>query len=97
MPLPNLKTRCTALCRARGDQCWNPAAYGCKTCRYHGAKRPEATRHGDEHGRYKDGEYTQAAKAAYRRSSVRINELEQMAFDAGLIRTRKAGRKPACT
>lgn len=93
MPLPNLKTRCTALCRARGEQCWNPAAFGCKTCRYHGAKKPQAVKHGAEHGRFKSGEFTLIAKLDYREGARRIQEVEALAFSAGLIQTRKTGRK----
>jgi len=94
MPLPNMKTRCTAQCRARGDQCWNPAAFGCNTCRYHGAKPPQEIKRGAEHGRYKNGGHTQATKAAYREGMSRIRELEFTAFNAGLIDKRVPGRKP---
>ncbi len=94
MPLPNLKTRCSALCRARGYQCLNPAAFGMPVCRYHGARRTQAIKRGEEHGRYKSGEFTQATKLAYREGIARIVELETLAFRVGMTKTRRAGRKP---
>ena len=44
MPLPNLNRQCTANNLKTGNQCKNPAAFGCRTCRFHGAK----TLHGRE-------------------------------------------------
>lgn len=59
MPLPSVKNgrakRCEAICRARGDRCKNPAAFGMRTCRYHGARRPETVRSGDQHANYIHG------------------------------------------
>ena len=94
MPLPHIKTFCCAKCKATGAACLNPAAYGMPVCRYHGARSSTSIRRGAEHGRYKTGEFTQASKADYRKGALRLMELERMAFDIGLIRTRKAGRKP---
>ena len=31
--------RCTAVNRRTGLRCKNPKAFGCKTCRYHGARK----------------------------------------------------------
>jgi hypothetical protein len=47
MPLPNVASGRTAQCRARSKRslrrCLNPAAFGCKTCRFHGARRPQSS------------------------------------------------------
>ena len=94
MPLPNVKRFCHATCKATGKMCLNPAAFGMPVCRYHGAKKPQSIRHGAAHGRYKTGEFTQVSKLAYRQGADRILEIEEVAFNAGLLRTRMAGRKP---
>jgi hypothetical protein len=78
MPLPNLTTRCTARCRARNDLCLNPAAYGCKTCRMHGARRPETVRKGEDHPQYRHGLNTQTAKEEYRRAMGRLRVMTQI-------------------
>lgn len=67
MPLPGIDEtkRCTATCKARNDQCRNPAAYGMRVCRYHGAKKPETIRKGANHPQYRHGFETLEAKAAH--------------------------------
>jgi hypothetical protein len=96
MPLPNLNKRCTALCKARADQCRNPAAYGMPVCRFHGAHRPDTVKRGVSHGRYQTGEFSQAAIAEGRAAAVRLRDLEDMAFNMGLMagQKRTPGRKP---
>jgi hypothetical protein len=95
MPLPNLNARCTAICKARAEQCLNPAAFGCRTCRMHGARKPETIRRGKDHGRYTYGYRTQEAQEAYRQASMRLHEIEVAAFAAGLMTGRRmGGRKP---
>ena len=59
MPLPSVANgrakQCEATCRARGDRCKNPAAFGMRTCRYHGARRAETVKAGMAHPSYKHG------------------------------------------
>lgn len=87
--------RCTAMCRSRGERCRNAPAYGCKTCRYHGAKRQEATKVGAEHGRYKTGYYTQDAKAMHKATTIRLMDLEEIGFRLGIMAGKRTpGRKP---
>lgn len=77
MPLPNLSKRCIARCRSRGGaRCWNPAAYGCATCRYHGAKPRETVRAGEQHWNYRHGEATKSAKAASTEGLRELRKLE---------------------
>ncbi len=91
----NPEHRCIALCRSRGDRCRNTPAYGCKTCRYHGAKRPEAIKRGTEHGRYKHGERTKEAMTTHRQAAVRLADLETLARALGMITGPKTrGRRP---
>jgi hypothetical protein len=95
MPLPNLKRQCRATCRATGDQCCNPAAYGMATCRSHGARQQGTVRRGKEHPQFKHGGYTQEAKTAYRQANTRLRNLEELGFNVGFMSgPRMRGRKP---
>lgn len=101
MPLPNITLgkarRCKAKCKARGDQCRNPAAYGMPVCRYHGAKRPETICRGKDHGHYHHGRETLEAKAERSRRLAELRELEALSFVFGLVANDAArwrGRKP---
>ena len=101
MPLPYVKSgktlRCTAKCKARGDRCWNPAVtkWGCTTCRYHGAKNPEAIKRGANHPQYKNGQETLEAKAERSQRLGELRELETLSFALGMVSGPKwRGRKP---
>ena len=88
MPLPNISSgktqRCSAKCKARGDQCRNPAAYGMMVCRYHGARGPETIRLGANHPQYRHGGETLEAKAERSRRLAELRELEVLAFALGV-------------
>jgi hypothetical protein len=99
MPLPGIisgKTaRCTAKCKARGDRCRNPAAWGCSTCRYHGARMPPSIRRGEDHPAYRHGNETQAAKQERSRRLAELRDIERVMFIFGLATgPRWRGRKP---
>lgn len=99
MPLPIVlaghAARCTAHSRTTGSRCWNPAAFGMATCRYHGARRPQTVRMGQEHPQYKDGRETQQAKEQRSRALARIALYEQVLAQAGqLSGPRTRGPKP---
>jgi hypothetical protein len=103
MPLPYVKSgktrRCTAKCKARGDRCWNPAVtkWGCSTCRYHGAKNPEAIKRGANHPQYRHGQETFEAKAERHEMAVFFYETENLMVKLGMFAhgsTRTRGRKP---
>ncbi len=99
MPLPNITSgkalRCSAICRARQTQCRNPAAFGMKVCRYHGAKQPADVRRGEKHWNYQHGQETLEAKAERSARLLELRELEELSF-AYAIATgpRWRGRKP---
>lgn len=102
MPLPNIlsgKTkRCKAKCKARGDQCRNPVAYGTAVCRYHGARKPETIMRGVHHPQYKHGQETQEAKVERSQRMGELRELEALSFALGLASGAKwRGRKPRAT
>ena len=101
MPLPNIlsgkTTRCKAKCKARGDQCRNPAAYGSTVCRYHGAKKPDAIKRGKDHWNYQHGGETLEAKAERSKVLAELREIEALSFAYGLVpegTPRWRGRKP---
>lgn len=103
MPLPGVTSgnapRCTATCKARGDRCRNPAAWGCSTCRYHGARKPTSIQRGPAHPQHRHGGETLEAKAERSRRLAELHELEELSFRMGFAagsrwRGRKTGRKP---
>ena len=85
MPLPNLNRQCSARARSTGNRCLNPAAFGCKTCRYHGARRRETVKIGKAHPNYRRGVRTKKAIEQYRQKMLEIRVLQQIAREAGLF------------
>lgn len=73
MPLPCLQNngarRCHAIAKSTRNRCQNPAAYGCLTCRMHGARRRESIRKGPTHPNYRHGWDTKIA-ATYRKEKM---------------------------
>lgn len=99
MPLPNVISakakRCTAKCKARGDQCRNPAAYGMSACRYHGARKRATIKRGTDHPQYRHGGETLQAKAKRSKKLAELRELEALSFALGIASgPRWRGRKP---
>jgi hypothetical protein len=66
MPLPSVSKRrakqWTARAKSTHHRCLNPAAYGCSTCRLHGARRRSSIKRGKSHPNYKNGTKTLEAK-----------------------------------
>ena len=99
MPLPSVSqhsaSQCTAQAKSTKHRCLNPAAYGCKTCRLHGARKPHSIKRGIDHPNFKDGAETLERK---RQRSIKFAELRQIEnhlLDCGLIKgNRTVGRKP---
>lgn len=82
MPLPSVENgsanRCEAICRARGDRCRNPAAFGMRTCRYHGARKPETVRKGDLHPNFVHGLDTLQSKRTRSETLARLKKLARL-------------------
>lgn len=101
MPLLNISTgrtpRCEALCKRRQARCWNPAAWGCRTCKYHGAKKPSAVIRGADHWNYKHGRETVAARRRRLEAVSRIRLLVELGVRGGFIQRRIPGRRPIST
>lgn len=80
MPLPSMRLfgakQCTARSRRSGLSCKNPAAYGCKTCKVHGARKPESIKRGKDHPNFVHGRRTLEAQAEQSTASRKLQQLE---------------------
>ena len=98
MSLPSVKRgalRCKAKCKRTGIQCQNPAAFGMKVCRVHGARRPHTILKGIDHPNYKHGHETLAAKAERSAGQAELRRLEELMYDLGMTTAKRTpGRKP---
>ena len=98
MPLPSVTkhnaAQCTAMSKRSRERCRNPAAYGCRTCRIHGARRPESIKSGSAQPNYKHGLETLLAKHQRSIKLAEIREMEAILFDNSLaLGNRWSGRK----
>ena len=98
MPLPNVLSGRTPQCTARSKRnkrrCLNPAAFGGKTCRIHGAKKPNAVIRGADHWNFKHGRETVEARRRRVEAMSRIRDLVELGVRGGFIERRIAGRRP---
>lgn len=80
MPLPSITKhrakQCTAKSRRTGLPCNNPAAYGCRTCRVHGARKAESIKRGKDHVNFVHGRRTLEAQLEQSATSRRLQQLE---------------------
>ena len=100
MPLPSVSqhgaSRCTARAKSTKQRCLNPAAYGCKTCRLHGARKLTSIKCGKCHPNYRHGTETLEAKRLRSEGLARLREIEDNLIRRGLIRSKRTvGRKPS--
>ena len=78
MPLPSVlkgASQCQVLTRRTKKRCKNPAAYGCRSCRMHGAHKSRNVLRGVDHPRYKNGERSKAVEAEIRKKSTLLRYL----------------------
>ena len=99
MPLPSVSehraNQCTAQAKSTKQRCLNPAAYGCRTCRLHGARRQNTIKRGKCHPNYRHGTETIEAKRQRSEGLARLREIEDDLIERGLIRSKRTvGRKP---
>jgi len=67
------------------------------TCRYHGARKPDAIRKGANHPQYRHGQETLEAKAERSKVLAELREIEALSFVYGLVPAgtpRWRGKKP---
>ena len=75
--------------------CLNPAAYGCRTCRLHGARKRTSIKAGPNHPNFLHGLETLPAKGQRSVKLAELRAIENDLLDRGLIKgNRTAGRKP---
>ena len=99
MPLPSVSKhsakQSVAQTKSKQQPCLNPAAYGCKTCRLHGARKQNSIKRGEEHPNYRHGMETLEAKRDRSKKLAELREYEQILIKRGLIRDHQiVGRKP---
>ena len=70
--------QCTAKAKSTKHRCLNPAAYGCKTCRLHGARKHNTIKHGIHHPNYQHGMETLEMK---QKRSIKLAELKLIESD----------------
>lgn len=78
MPFPRHGTtrRCRAKAKSTGQQCRSPAAYGCATCRMHGARKRESIKSGAAHPRFLHGQETIDARASSRENGKLMKQVK---------------------
>jgi len=98
MPLPSVingAAQCTVNCKRTGIRCKNPAAFGCKSCRMHGAHKSRNTLQGANHPQYSHGEATKKARAKYSEKSSRLLYLRDIGDHIDMFTgSHTRGRKP---
>lgn len=103
MPLPSVliygARQCKAITKRSKKRCLNPAAYGCSTCRYHGATPVHSRKSvsGKDHPQFKHGRNTKQAKKQNQRTTVKLLFLEDLGHHIKMFpeeTTRTRGRKP---
>ena len=98
MPLPSITKhrakQCTAKSRRTGLPCNNLAAYGCRTCRVHGARKAESIKRGKDHVNFVHGRRTLEAQAEQSATSRRLQQLEDALHLLGMTTAKRSrGRK----
>ena len=90
MPLPSISKhgakQCTARSKRTGLPCKNPAAYGCRTCRMHGARKKESIKRGKAHPGFIHGERSIEGIERHREVMGRIKMLTKLAKQLGMIK-----------
>lgn len=98
MPLPSVingAKQCQVMTKRTGQQCKNPAAYGCSSCRMHGSHRSRNVLRGVDHPQYKNGKRTKEAEAEHRRASTILLTLRDIGDSIGMFAgDHSRGRKP---
>ena len=100
MPLPSILNgalQCqVSRKRKPGVRCKNPAAYGCKACRIHGAHKSRNVLQGANHPQYRHGGETKAARKAHQETLLRLAYLVAIGEHIKLfVGSKNRGRKPA--
>ena len=98
MPLPSVLNgakQCQVLTKRTRQRCKNPTAYGCASCRMHGAHKSRNVLRGANHPQHRSGGRTRESEEERRKSSTILLTLRDIGdhinlFNGGYTR----GRKP---
>lgn len=97
MPLPSLShgaRKCTALTKRTKQPCKNPAAYGCRTCKVHGAHKDIVS--GEAHPNWKHGRRSKEGVKQNSAQLCKLRNLEDLGYAIAMMSGPKArGRKPS--
>ena len=98
MPLTSISKhgakQCTACSKRSKERCKNPAAYGCKTCRMHGARKPETIKRGEQHPNYTHGKRTLESQLEQSAASCRLQQIEDAMYLLRMTTAKRSlGRK----
>ena len=89
MPLPSISDynalQCTAKAKSTKQRCLNPAAFGCKTCRLHGARHLSTIKRGEYHPNYQRGMETLEMKQKRSLKLAELKTIEADLLERGLI------------
>ena len=90
MPLPSVAqhsaSQCTARAKSTRQRCLNPTAFGCKTCRLHGARKKSLIKRGKLHPNYRHGMETLLAKHERSKKLAELKAIETDLLTKGLIK-----------
>lgn len=97
MPLPSIRLhgaqQCTAKSKRTGLPCNNPAAYGCKTCRFHGARKNVLS--GKAHPNWIHGKRSKEWMKQNSTQLCELRNLEDLGYAIGMMGGPKIrGKKP---
>jgi len=99
MPLPSLLNgakQCQVMTRRTKARCKNPAAYGCRSCRMHGAHKSRNVLRGGAHPQYKTGEQSIKIRADRSKKSLIFRYLTDIGNYSHLFQkeVKTTGRPP---
>ncbi len=90
MPLPSISMykafQCTARAKSTRQRCLSPAAYGCKICRLHGARKKSLIKRGKLHPNYRHGMETLVAKRERSKKLAELKAIETDVLTKGLVK-----------
>lgn len=98
MPLPSMSLygakQCTANTKRTKQRCKNPSAYGCRTCRVHGARKKESMKRGKDHVNFVHGKRTLEAEKEHSAFCRRLQQIEDAMHLLGMTTAKRSrGRK----
>ena len=98
MPLQSVlngANQCQVLTKRTRQRCKNPAAFGCASCRMHGAHKSRNVLRGANHPQYKNGNETKGSRLERSRMSAMFLYLRDIGDTINLfIGPKTRGRRP---